>query len=238
MTNHSIATTFSPKTAPQQQRATPRDQNSSTPSSPSSRSAQPTRGRPGNSKDDILKAGVREFNQHGYEATSMGKLAKALGLTKSAIYHHVKSKEEILEYAIDVALSGLDDAFQAGTASADPVENLRQIIRQSTGVLCANPEEVTLLLRLRGNSPVENQALQRRRKYTQTLVALIREAQNSGDVVPSLDPAPLGRLIFGMINSITEWYDANGTLSANELVDTIESVIFSGIYINDPHPLH
>lgn len=238
MTNHSTATTSSPKTAPRQQSTTPRDQNSSTPSSPSSRSAQPTRGRPGNSKDDILKAGVREFNQHGYEATSMGKLAKALGLTKSAIYHHVKSKEEILEYAIDVALSGLDDAFQAGTASADPVENLRQIIRQSTGVLCANPEEVTLLLRLRGNSPVENQALQRRRNYTQTLVALIREAQNSGHVVSSLDPATLGRLIFGMINSITEWYDANGTLSANELVDTIESVIFSGIYINKPHPLH
>lgn len=235
MTNHSIATTFSPKTAPRQQNVTPQDHNSST---PSSRSAQPTRGRPGNSKDDILKAGVREFNQHGYEATSMGKLAKALGLTKSAIYHHVKSKEEILEYAIDVALSGLDDAFQASTASADPVENLRQIIRQSTGVLCANPEEVTLLLRLRGNSPVENQALQRRRNYTQTLVALIREAQNSGHVVSSLDPAALGRLIFGMINSITEWYDANGTLSANELVDTIESVIFSGIYINDPHPLH
>ena len=208
----------------------------STAATPSSRNSQPTRGRPGNSKDDILKAGVREFNHHGYEATSMGKLAQALGLTKSAIYHHVNSKEEILEYAIDVALDGLDGAFQAGTESADPVENLRQIIRHSTEVLCANLEEVTLLLRLRGNSPVENQALQRRRNYTQTLVTMLREAQDNGDVAPSLEPATVGRLIFGMINSITEWYAPNGTLSANELAKTIESVGFSGSSTSNPHP--
>ena len=61
----------------------------------------PGRGRPGYSKEDVIRIAVQAFNEHGYEATSMGALAKKLQISKSAIYHHVSSKEEILEYAIN-----------------------------------------------------------------------------------------------------------------------------------------
>ena len=37
------------------------------------------RGRPGYSRDDVIDAAVREFNQRGYEATSMGHVASVLG---------------------------------------------------------------------------------------------------------------------------------------------------------------
>ncbi len=47
------------------------------------------RGRPGHDQDAVLAAAVRLFIARGYEATSMGDLAEALGITKSSIYHHV-----------------------------------------------------------------------------------------------------------------------------------------------------
>ena len=44
------------------------------------------------------------FNRQGYDATSVGDVARKLGLTKSAIYHHVPSKEHLLALALDLPL--------------------------------------------------------------------------------------------------------------------------------------
>ena len=62
------------------------------------------RGRPGYDRAAILRTAVDLFNRKGYDATSMGDLAKELGLTKPAIYHHFTNKEELLGEALDDAL--------------------------------------------------------------------------------------------------------------------------------------
>ncbi len=65
------------------------------------------RGRPGYDQATVLRRAIELFNRQGYDATSMGDLAAELGLTKSAIYHHVPSKEPLLAAALDEALDGL-----------------------------------------------------------------------------------------------------------------------------------
>src|SRR5690625_999740 len=66
------------------------------------------RGRPGYDRQTLVDLCVKVFNRHGYDATSMGMLATELGISKSAIYHHVKTKEEILQSALTEALDGLE----------------------------------------------------------------------------------------------------------------------------------
>ncbi|MFC7571198.1 TetR/AcrR family transcriptional regulator [Klenkia terrae] len=114
--------------------------------------AQVRRGRPGHSLDSLLDVAVAVFNERGYEATSMDVLADRLGVTKSAIYHHVRSKVELLELALDRALDGLF-AVLASTGEGPAVDRLEQVVRGSVGVLVAELPFVTLLLRVRGNSP-------------------------------------------------------------------------------------
>ena len=70
------------------------------------------RGRPGYDQQGILDVAVAAFNQYGYDATSMGVLADRLGLSKSAIYHHFASKDEILERALDAALGALEGVLE------------------------------------------------------------------------------------------------------------------------------
>ena len=64
-------------------------------------------GRPGHDLASVLAVAVELFNERGYDGTSMGDLAAGLGIAKSAIYHHVASKEELLSLALDRALDGL-----------------------------------------------------------------------------------------------------------------------------------
>lgn len=189
-----------------------------------------SRGRPGHTREDVVRVAVREFNTRGYEATSMGTLAQSLGVSKSAIYHHISSKEEILVEATSWALESLTNVIQeAAELEGDARDRLEVAIRGATQVLCEGPQRVTLLLRLRGNTDVESELLGRRREITQRFIDHVRQAQTEGAVRADLDAGLVGRLTFGMINSIVEWYRPDGPQSPEDLADATSTFIFEGL---------
>ena len=49
----------------------------------------------------ILEMAMRLFIEKGYEQTTLQDIADAIGMTRGAIYHHFKSKEDILEAVCD-----------------------------------------------------------------------------------------------------------------------------------------
>ena len=189
-----------------------------------------TRGRPGYSREDVIDAAVREFNQRGYGATSMGHVASVLGISKSALYHHISSKEEILDSAVTRAQDSLDAVVDAATAKGLTAgEQIRELIFGAIDVLCHDQEAVTLLLRLRGNSELELRALKRRREFTRRIMPLIDSAQSAGEIRTDLDAGVLARLIFGLINSVIEWYEPGGRLSPEEIARHAVELVFHGI---------
>ena len=188
------------------------------------------RGRPGHSLDSLLDVAVAVFNERGYDATSMEELATRLGVTKSAIYHHVSNKVELLRLALDRALDALFAVTEEPGATTGPaIDRLEHVVRGSVRVLAAELPFVTLLLRVRGNSPVEQAALQRRRRFDRVVTDLVRAAEEEGDVRPDVDPAITSRLLFGTVNSLTEWYRPDGGLSADDLADALVATTFQGL---------
>ncbi len=49
------------------------------------------------SKEKILKAAGEVFSQKGFDAATMQDIIEKCGLSKGAIYHHFKSKDEIMQ---------------------------------------------------------------------------------------------------------------------------------------------
>ena len=190
------------------------------------------RGRPGRDQATVLRHAIALFNEQGYDATSMGDLATRLGFTKSAIYHHVPSKEHLLSLALDEALDELTAAVSTahqpapGTTAYD---RLRTLVRTSVAVLLAHQPAVTLLLRVRGNSAVEEAALIRRRWIDEQIALLVQEAVTEGSLRDDLSPRLVTRLLFGMVNSLVEWYRPDGDVDAEVLADTIAALAFAGL---------
>ena len=204
---------------------------------PANGSTTARRGRPGHSLDSLLDVAVGVFIERGYEATSMDELAARLGITKSAIYHHVPSKVELLRLALDRALDALFAVTEEPGATDGPaIDRLEHVVRGSVRVLAAELPFVTLLLRVRGNSPVELEALERRREFDRIVTDLVRAAEVEGSVRPDVDPALISRLLFGTVNSLTEWYRPGGGLSAEALADALVATTFHGLRTIPPDP--
>ncbi|GAA4679219.1 TetR/AcrR family transcriptional regulator [Nocardioides nanhaiensis] len=190
------------------------------------------RGRPGYDQETVLRRAVELFNTQGYDATSVGDLARDLGITKSAIYHHVSSKEALLSAALDEALDGLTAAVDRAVA-ADPdhtaLERLRAVVEESVRILVRHLPAVTLLLRVRGNSEVELSALRRRRTLDEKLARLVTEAVAAGELRDDISPDLISRLLFGTVNSLVEWYRPGGPVGEDELAHAVATLAFEGL---------
>lgn len=188
------------------------------------------RGRPGYDREQVITIAVQLFNDQGYDATSVTDLATKLGLTKSALYHHVESKEAILRVALDDALSALEGALDEALAAHDvAIDRLRHIVAGAVAVLAAKLPQVTLLLRVRGNSDIERAALERRRSFDHRVTAIVRDAQAEGALADDIEASVATRLIFGMVNSLTEWYRPGGPVTPDRLADDVLRIALDGL---------
>jgi AcrR family transcriptional regulator len=188
------------------------------------------RGRPGHDVASVVATSVAVFNVRGYDGTTMDDLARRLGISKSAIYHHVSGKQAILALALDQALVCLEAAAdEVLTMEGPAVDRLETLIRRSVSVLVDRLPYVTLLLRVRGNSAVERRALARRRRVDELAAHLVKEAVAEGDLRPDTDPAVTARLLFGMVNSLTEWLKPTRGTTPDELAAAICAMAFDGL---------
>ncbi len=109
------------------------------------------------------------------------------------------------------------------------IDELAAVVRRSVQTLMRELPYVTLLLRVRGNSRVERAAIQRRREFEVQVVELVRLALHDGEVISPVDPALTTRLIFGLVNSVAEWYRPERGMEAPDIPEAVVSLVMRGL---------
>lgn len=72
--------------------------------------------RPSAAQTRVIDAALALFAEHGVSGTSLQMIADAIGVTKAAVYHQFKTKEEIVHAAAAGPLSELEAAVEAAEA--------------------------------------------------------------------------------------------------------------------------
>jgi AcrR family transcriptional regulator len=190
--------------------------------------------RPAYDVDSLTDVAVRVFSVRGYDATRMDHIARAADISKSSLYHHVSNKEELLAHALRRAVGSLAAILEEpGATAGSPRERVEYVIRQAIAAELRHLPEVSLLLRVRGNTEVERWALDERRRFQDCLVELVRQAQAAGEISRHIDAGLYVRLALGMSNSLTEWYRPDGTWSARQIADTVVGLIVRPLETDD-----
>ncbi|HVS42314.1 MAG TPA: TetR/AcrR family transcriptional regulator [Candidatus Dormibacteraeota bacterium] len=178
----------------------------------------------------LLAVAVEAFNLRGYDGTSMEDLARATGITKSSIYHHVRGKEELLRLAVSRALDRIFAILELpGAQTGRAIDRLEHVVRASAQVLVDELPYVTLLLRVRGNTATEQWALERRREFDREVATLVARAVADGDLDDAVEPRLATRLLFGMLNSAVEWYEPSRGHATADLGDAVWRLASNGL---------
>jgi AcrR family transcriptional regulator len=173
---------------------------------------------------------ARVFTERGYDGTSMEHLAAASGITKSSIYHHVRGKESLLKLALQRAIDALFMVLDEPSATSGPAaERVEYVLRRAAEQLVAELPYVTLLLRVRGNTDTELWALGQRREFDRRVTALVADAVQAGELRDTIEPGLATRLMFGMLNSVTEWYRPGRGLTPEQLAGAIAGITLDGL---------
>ncbi len=116
--------------------------------------------------DSLTDVALRVFAERGYDGASMDDVARAAGISKASIYHHVESKETLLARGLERALDALFAVLSEQAAERGPaVERLAFIVRRAAETTLTLLPELSVLFRLRANSRAAREAIARRRSF-------------------------------------------------------------------------
>ncbi|HEX3550508.1 MAG TPA: TetR/AcrR family transcriptional regulator [Candidatus Elarobacter sp.] len=179
--------------------------------------------------DSLTDVALRVFAERGYDGASMDDVARAAGITKASIYHHVSGKEALLERGLGRALDALF-AILDEPVSRDgrAIDRLRHIVARAAATTLNLLPELTVLFRIHGASKSERDAVERRRTFDRVVTGIIAEAQRDGDLRADVEARLAARLIFGMSNSVVEWY-RSGSLSRDAIAHAVVAIAFEGL---------
>jgi AcrR family transcriptional regulator len=171
----------------------------------------PTPRRELQTAEGILEVATELFYRQGYDATSMQDIATAAGLNKSSLYHHIRSKEELLDGIVQRAFGGLNDSLgQAESSAAGPGERVMQAFTGAVRTALADPRGTSIIVRLQGKTEISRQVRGWRRDYEQRFADLIAVAQKAGEVRSDVAALMLARLVLGLVDWLVEWYEPRG----------------------------
>ena len=180
--------------------------------------------------DAIVDVAVQVFLRHGYDGASLDQVAEAAGITKASIYYHAEGKEALLKHGAGRALDALFAVLEEPAAlEGRPLDRLKHVVRRTIEITVKRLPEVALLLRVRGNTETERWILDRRRRFDRLVVKIVEEAQATGELRADIEAGLVTRLLFGMLNSITEWYRPGGGLSADDIGAAATRIAFDGL---------
>ena len=184
------------------------------------------------SRQEILRAAARLFQQRGYDATSMNDVAAELKLSKGGLYHHFQSKDEILfhlmEHAMDITQ---ERVINPVAAIADPEARLRKLIELHIAVvLSVREREITVMLHENHPlpPPLRKRINARKKDYVHFVEGLIADVQRARNSRGNVSPRAAAFALLGMINWIYQWYRPEGALQEEQLTKQYTEIFFAG----------
>jgi TetR/AcrR family transcriptional regulator, cholesterol catabolism regulator len=193
-----------------------------------------TRDATTDSRQEILRAAARLFQQQGYDATSMNDVAAALKLSKGGLYHHFQSKDEILFHLMSHAMDITEQrVLGAVRGIADPEERLRMLIKLHIGVVLSQQDrEITVMLHENHPLPpaLRKRINSRKKEYVHFVENVIAEVQHARQGKSKVSPRAAAFALMGMINWIYQWYRPEGALHEPDLVQQYTEIFFAGAF--------
>jgi len=174
---------------------------------------------PESARGKLLRTAAHLFRNKGYERTTVRDLAGAVGIQSGSIFHHFKSKDDILRAVMQETIHYNTALMRAELAEAGSVrERVLALIRcELQSIMGGSGEAMAVLVYEWRSLSAEGQAavLALRDIYEQIWLQVLGEAKEAGFIRG--DVFITRRFLTGALSWTTTWFRAEGSMTLEQL---------------------
>jgi len=164
---------------------------------------------------ELLDASTRLFAEKGYESTTLQDIAKALGMSRPALYHYVSSKDELLAMLVEQVSQGFAEVLRQLTERADlsPTEKLDNVVEITVRQRAQHPDQFRILDQSEQvlPEPVRTNHRDAKRKVLREVITVIEAGIAAGEF-RAVDPRTTALSLLGMCNWVAWWFPRSGAV--------------------------
>lgn len=176
---------------------------------------------PESARGKLLQTAAHLFRSKGYERTTVRDLASAVGIQSGSIFHHFKSKDEILRSVMEETIRYNTALMRASLQHAEGLrEQVLALIRcELQSIMGGTGEAMAVLVyEWRSLTPASQAViLELRDTYEGLWLDVLTQARAAGLV--QSDPFILRRFLTGALSWTNTWFRASGPMGLDQLAE-------------------
>ncbi|MEX2476533.1 TetR/AcrR family transcriptional regulator [Marinobacter sp.] len=182
---------------------------------------------PAGARGRLLKEAARLFRDKGYERTTVRDLAAAVGIQSGSLFHHFRTKEDILK-AVMVETIRLNTALMLSAMDAvhTPRDKLRALIRAELESINGQTGEAMAVLVFEWRSlseAAQTEVLALRDIYENLWLDVLGAVKEDGGL--NAQPFVVRRMLTGALSWTVTWYRPDGGMSLDGLTDQVVAMM-------------
>ncbi|MCF6387825.1 TetR/AcrR family transcriptional regulator [Mycobacterium sp. MBM] len=189
--------------------------------------------QPASRRDELLQLAATMFAERGLKSTTVRDIADSAGILSGSLYHHFKSKEQMVEEVLKDFLDWLFVRYQqildGASSPLDKVKGLFmasfEAIEYRHAQVVIYQDEAKRLSALPQFAFVDDRNREQRKMW----VDLLHEGIADGSLRPDLDVDLVYRFIRDTTWVSVRWYQPGGPLTAEEVGRQYLAIVLGGI---------
>ncbi|OBF41170.1 TetR family transcriptional regulator [Mycobacterium sp. ACS1612] len=184
-------------------------------------------------RDELLDLAATMFAERGLRATTVRDIADSAGILSGSLYHHFKSKEQMVEEVLRNFLDWLFERYaEIVGRESDPLERVKglfmtsfEAIENRHAQVVIYQDEAKRLSSLPQFEFVETRNREQRRMW----VDVLKQGVAEGRFRPDIDVDLVYRFIRDTTWVSVRWYQPGGPLTAEQVGQQYLSIVLGGI---------
>ncbi|MDT5105183.1 MAG: TetR/AcrR family transcriptional regulator, cholesterol catabolism regulator [Mycobacterium sp.] len=184
-------------------------------------------------RDELLELAATMFAERGLRATTVRDIADSAGILSGSLYHHFKSKEQMVEEVLRDFLDWLFTRYQEIVGrEPDPLEQVKGLFMTSFEAIENRHAQVVIYQdeakRLSGLPQFEFVEA-RNREQRRMWVDVLKQGMKEGCFRPDIDVDLVYRFIRDTTWVSVRWYQPGGPLTAEQVGRQYLAIVLGGI---------
>ncbi|PSL43609.1 TetR family transcriptional regulator [Salsuginibacillus halophilus] len=188
-------------------------------------------------QQEMIDISIDLFEKQGFKETSIQDIVSALGVTKGTFYYYFSSKETLL---MEIHRSYIDEILEQQQTilkneDATDAEKLKALIHQLITSIEPKGDSARVFFREFRHLSREHldEVLPKRDQVRLNFEQVIRDGMQHGVFRPELNPVIVTLGILGACNWTYQWFDADGSTSADEVAAIYVDYMLHGLNKNE-----